>query len=75
MIGGEMRFVGNEDGEVTIQCQRRGCMVDRAVYGMLAGLNPRSKVWLEIPIPYDATPKDVDRIWHQHRIDHANREK
>lgn len=71
-----MRFVGNEDGEVTIQCQRRGCMVDRQVFGgSLAPLSPRSKVWLEIPIPYDATPKDVDRIWHQHRIDHANREK
>lgn len=73
----EMFLMGNEDGSVWIQCRRKGCMVDRQVYGSYAAALSANnqRVWLQIPLPYDATPKDVDRIWMQHRLDHANREK
>ena len=58
----EMYIVGNEDGEARIQCRRKGCLTP-------AGF------WFEITLPYDATPAVVDRLWHQHRLDHANKER
>lgn len=60
----EMYLVGNEDGEVSIQCRREGCLVPGNCHNKMC--------WLEIPVPYAATPMDVDRIWMQHRIEHAN---
>lgn len=69
-IGGEMRLVSNYDGEVAIQCQRKGCMVDRENSGALSPSN--QKAWLEIPLPYDADPRLVEKVWMQHRLDHAD---
>lgn len=66
----EMFLMGNEDGSVWIQCRRKGCMVAAEAYGEHMRL-----VWLQIPLPYDADPRDVERVWMQHRLDHANREK
>ena len=74
MVEREMFLVGDESGEVYIQCRRRGCMVPREPHG-LGALNPSRMVWLEITIPYDATPRDVDRIWAEHRLAHANKER
>lgn len=68
----EMFLVGDEDGAVNIQCRRKGCEVPRPKTS-LSHLRESQSVWLEIEVPYSATPLDVDRIWHQHRVDHANK--
>ena len=69
----EMYLVGHEDGSVAVQCRRKGCEVREPVRST-SGVEVRA-VWLEIEVPYEATPLDVDRIWHQHRVDHANKER
>lgn len=61
----EMRLTGTEDGEVFIQCRRKGCMVRLR----------DARFYLDILVPYDATPTVVDRMWMQHRLEHANREQ
>lgn len=68
-----MFLVGDESGGVNIQCRRKGCEVKRLDTSPLAQASPYRATWLEIEVPYDATPLDVDRIWHQHRVDHANK--
>lgn len=70
----EMFLVGNENGEVMIQCRRKGCEVPRPKIGR-SHLGGSPTMWLEIEVPYDATPLDADRLWHQHRVDHANKER
>lgn len=55
-----MYLVGH-DGMVSIQCRRTGCLTD----GM----------WLEIPLDPDVTPRQVEQIWMQHSLDHANLER
>lgn len=57
----EMRLSCNFDDEVVILCTREGCRVD--------------SFWLEIPLPFDATPMIVERMWMEHRLAHANLEK
>ena len=74
MTDQEMFLLGREDGTVVIQCRRKGCMVPRPKTG-LSHLNPHQMTWLEIELPYEATPLDADRLWHQHRVDHANKER
>lgn len=64
-MASEMRLVGDEDGVVSILCERKGCMVQSS----------HGPVWLQISLAYYATPADVERTWMQHRLDHANREK
>ena len=71
----EMYLVGREDGSVAIQCRRKGCEVRRLDKSPLAQVSPYRTSWLEIGVPYDATPLDADRLWHQHRVDHANKER
>ena len=61
MVEREMFLVGDECGGVFIQCRRKGCLVDG--------------FWLQFPVPHDATPRDVDRIWAEHRLAHANKER
>lgn len=63
----EMRLVGDEDGAVWILCERTGCMVPGECFAKVC--------FLMIPVPSSATPLDVDRIWMQHKVDHANLEK
>lgn len=55
----EMYLVGDESGGVFIQCRRKGCLVDG--------------FWPEIPVPMDARPWDVDQLWVQHSLAHANK--
>lgn len=62
MIEPEMRLAGNEDGEAYIECRRGGCMV-----------HENGNWWyFQIVLPYDATPRAVWDLWHEHRIAHAN---
>lgn len=70
----EMFLMGDADGSVWIQCRRKGCEVRRLDTSPLAA-SPYQTSWLEIPVDFWATPKDVDRIWMQHRLEHANREQ
>lgn len=65
----EMFLSGGEGGEVFIVCRRKGCMIQ------WSETRKPHLVWLQIEVPYEATPLDVDRIWMQHRIEHANRER
>lgn len=61
----EMWVTGGRDGDAVICCRRQRCLV--------AGPGHRKPFYfLEIELPYQATPKDIDRIWHQHRIDHSS---
>lgn len=66
----EMRLIGDEDGAVHILCERKGCMVD-----ISSPLDPTRLVWLTIKVPYDATPRVLDQMWMQHRLEHANRSR
>lgn len=68
----QMFFSSTHDGEVTVQCRRDACMVgDSSGQTAMRGCARPRMVWLEIPIPYDATLADVQRIWDEHEAAHA----
>lgn len=59
----EMWVGGNEDGVAVIFCSRERCMTSRPLL---------PKFYLEIELPYYTSPKEIDRIWHEHRIEHSS---
>lgn len=62
----EMWVGGNVDsGAAAIYCSRERCMV-------APGTAPGRYYYLEIELPYKCSPKEIDRIWHQHRIEHSS---
>lgn len=66
----DMRLMGDEDGTVSVVCERNACLVPHQDFA--AG--PMRRVYLQMPLAYEATPADAAAVWEAHLAVHATQD-